>query len=364
MPLSVTGAGERTATVARSLPRRQPKATLQYDQRRVMTSDRHASAVAPLRGKTDPSHGGGGRGRRAAGRDGRDGPRDSADVAPWPPAPSGDDRPPGSAACSTHGRDHKPRRWRTGGYSSGRSSGVTAGPRRRSARSELRLDSAAPAVAQQRRPARSVGARDGHEGPAIPGPSPPAHESASTLPDRRATSPARRSSRTPCRSGTRDDDDPPTAVRAPSATCIGVRSVSANGSGAARRSGGFARGRASTPIRTWSARAIAPPPGSPGATTTTDRPHGRRVRQTSLPRHSGCRSTQRPFRFVVVDHTAWPSPAVPSREGTPAGHDQHRRPARNPPGRPDQNSLRSVFCFFRTRSEATRLQIRSLLRAP
>jgi hypothetical protein len=32
MLLSVTGAGERIATVARSLPRRQPKATLQYDQ--------------------------------------------------------------------------------------------------------------------------------------------------------------------------------------------------------------------------------------------------------------------------------------------------------------------------------------------
>jgi len=38
------------------------------------------------------------------------------------------------------------------------------------------------------------------------------------------------------------------------------------------RRGGFARGRASTPIRTWSARAIAPPPGSPGAATDTDRP--------------------------------------------------------------------------------------------
>ena len=82
------------------------------------------------------------------------------------------------------------------------------------------------------------------------------------------------------------------------------------------------------PIRTGSARAIAPPPGSPGATTDTDRPHGRRVRQTSLPRHSSGRSTQRPFHFVVVDHTVQPSPAVPSREGTPAGHDQHRRPAR------------------------------------
>ena len=58
-----------------------------------------------------------------------------------------------------------------------------------------------------------------------------------------------------------------------------------------------------------------------------DRPHRCRVRQTSLPRHSGGRSTERPLRFVV-DHTVRPSPAVPSREGTPDGHDQHRRPAR------------------------------------
>jgi len=45
----------------------------------------------------------------------------------------------------------------------------------------------------------------------------------------------------------------------------------------------------------------------------------------------------------VVDHTVRPRPAVPSRERTPAGHDQHRRPARNPSGRPDQTgpSLRS-----------------------
>ena len=92
---------------------------------------------------------------------------------------------------------------------------------------------------------------------------------------------------------------------------------SASCPGVAERSGGFARGRASTPIRTWSARARAPPPGSPSATTATDRPHGRRVRQTSLPRHSSCRSTERPFRFVVVDHTVRPSPAVPSREGYP-----------------------------------------------
>ena len=36
------------------------------------------------------------------------------------------------------------------------------------------------------------------------------------------------------------------------------------------------------------------------------------------------------LRFVV-DHTVRPSPAVPSREGTPTGHDQHQRPARNLP---------------------------------
>ena len=101
--------------------------------------------------------------------------------------------------------------------------------------------------------------------------------------------------------------------------------------GLAEPSGGFARGRASTPIRTWSARAIAPPPGPPGAATDADQPHRQRVRQTSLPRHSGCRSTERPFRCVVVDHTVRPSQAVPSREGTPVRHDQHQRPARNPP---------------------------------
>ena len=98
-------------------------------------------SIAAVRWKTDPSRGGGGRGKRVAGRDGRDGPRDSADGGPWQPAATGDDRPPGSAACSRHGRDHTPRRWRTGGCSVGRSSGVAAGPRRRSARGKLRLDS-------------------------------------------------------------------------------------------------------------------------------------------------------------------------------------------------------------------------------
>ena len=94
-----------------------------------------------MRWKTDPSRGGG-RGTRVAGRGGRDAPRDFAGVEPWRLAPTGDDRPPGSAACSRHGRDHTRRRWRRGGCSVGSSSGVAAGPRRRSARGGLRLDSA------------------------------------------------------------------------------------------------------------------------------------------------------------------------------------------------------------------------------
>ena len=122
--------------------------------------------IAALRGKTDPSRGGGGRGRRAAGRDGRDGPRDCAGVAPGQPAPSGDGRPPGSAASSRRGRGRTPRRWRTNGCSVGRffwrNGWSTASERA----GKLRLDSAPPAVAQQWRPARSVGARGGHEGPA------------------------------------------------------------------------------------------------------------------------------------------------------------------------------------------------------
>ena len=101
---------------------------------------RRVWSIAEVPWKTDPSRGGG-RDRRVAGRDGRDDPRDFAGGEPWRPAPTGDDRPPGSAACSRHGRDHTRRRWRTGGCSVGRSSGVAADPRRRSARGKLRLDS-------------------------------------------------------------------------------------------------------------------------------------------------------------------------------------------------------------------------------
>ena len=118
--------------------------------------------------------------------------------------------------------------------------------------------------------------------------------------------------------------------------------------------GGFARGRASTPIQTWSARARAPPTGAPRATTDADQPHRERVRQTSLPRHSRGRSTERPFRFVVVDHTGRPSLAVPSREGTPTRHDQHRRFARNPPS-VDTRSLRLALLLLQNRPEPTRV---------
>ena len=128
-------------------------------------ADGESGRSSPLRWKTDPSRDGG-RDRRVGGRDGRDGPRDCAGVGPGQPAPTGDERPPGSAACSRRGRDRTPCRWRTGSCSVGRSSGVAAGPRRRSAQGELRLDS-------QREPWHNcsdrlglVGARGGHEGPA------------------------------------------------------------------------------------------------------------------------------------------------------------------------------------------------------
>ena len=88
-------------------------------------------------------------------------------------------------------------------------------------------------------------------------------------------------------------------------------------------SGGFARGRTSTPIRTWSrarderrlhARlAQLPTPIGPTVTACARRA----FRGTRVVARRNAR-----FRFVVVDHTVRPSPAVPSREGTPTGHDQ------------------------------------------
>ena len=92
-----------------------------------------------------------------------------------------------------------------------------------------------------------------------------------------------------------------------------------------------------------------PPPVSlahPGATTDTDRPHRRRVRQTSLPRHSSGRSTERPLRFVVVDHTVRPSrPFRLARVPRPGMTNTDVRLG-TPPS-VDGPSLRLVSCFLR-----------------
>ena len=55
--------------------------------------------------------------------------------------------------------------------------------------------------------------------------------------------------------------------------CGQARAPTTTRSSPSWRCGGFARGQASTPMRTVVARAIAPPPGSPGATTGFARPH-------------------------------------------------------------------------------------------
>ena len=95
--------------------------------------------MAGVRGKCDPSRAAG-RGRRAAGRGGRDVLPDCADDERWRLERTGDDRPSGTATCSRHGRGHTPRRWRKDGCTGDRFSGGGAGPRRRSAQGDLRLD--------------------------------------------------------------------------------------------------------------------------------------------------------------------------------------------------------------------------------
>ena len=95
--------------------------------------------MAGMRGKCDPSRGGG-RGRRVDGRGGRDVLPDCADDGRWRPEQTGADRPTGTAACSRHDRGHTPRRRRRDGCTDGRLSGGGASPRRRSARGDLRLD--------------------------------------------------------------------------------------------------------------------------------------------------------------------------------------------------------------------------------
>ena len=95
--------------------------------------------MAGMRGKCDPLRGGG-RGRRVDGRGGRDVLPDCADDGRWRPEQTGADRPTGTAACSRHDRGHTPRRRRRDGCTDGRLSGGGAGPPRRGARGDLRLD--------------------------------------------------------------------------------------------------------------------------------------------------------------------------------------------------------------------------------
>ena len=95
--------------------------------------------MAGMRGKCDPSRGGG-RGRRVDGRGGRDVLPDCADDGRWRPERTGAERPSGTAACSRHDRGHTPRRRRRDGCTDGRLAVGGAGPRRRSARGDLRLD--------------------------------------------------------------------------------------------------------------------------------------------------------------------------------------------------------------------------------
>ena len=138
-----------------------------------LSPPREVCPMAGMRGKCDPSRGGG-RGRRVDGRGGRDVLPDCADDGRWRPEQTGADRPTGTAACSRHDRGHTPRRRRRDGCTDGRLSGGGAGPRRRSARGDLRLDNGPEPCHNSRAPARSVGARGGHEGPVgvQPGPHP------------------------------------------------------------------------------------------------------------------------------------------------------------------------------------------------
>ena len=103
---------------------------------------RQGRGVCPMtvgQGKCDPSRGDE-CGTRVAGRGGRDALRDCVDGGPWRLESTDGERPSGTAACSRHGRGHTPRRWRRVGCTDDRSSGGGAGPRRRSARGGLRLD--------------------------------------------------------------------------------------------------------------------------------------------------------------------------------------------------------------------------------
>ena len=154
-------------------------------------------------------------------------------------------------------------------------------------------------------------------------------KSASTLPDCSGTSPARRSSRTRCGQRTRADDDPFQAVRQVLQRCGAEDSRAANVN--AQPNVVPARDGAASRLA-WRSNRHRPAPPSPRA---PDEPSA--ALEWSLDRTPSSIRRRRPHRPA--------QPAVPSREGTPTGHDQHRRPARNPPS-VDGPSLRLV-CFLR-----------------
>ena len=105
---------------------------------------------------------------------------------PWRLEPIGDDRPSGTTACSRRGRGYTPRRRRRDGGSDDRLSVGGTGPRRRSARGDLRLDNGPePWHNSSDRLGLSELETVTRVRRAVPGPY-PRSEPAPTLPERRA----------------------------------------------------------------------------------------------------------------------------------------------------------------------------------
>ena len=179
-------------------------------------------------------------------------------------------------------------------------------------------------MAKQRRPARSVGARAVTRVRLIPGPHPTLEV---------------RFNATRLQSNLASPEVVPDSLR--SAHARRRRSLPSRPPGApALRSGGFARGQRQRPAergprarwRRLQARlAQQPTPTGPPSPRAPDEPSA--ALEWSLDRTPSSIRRRRPHRPA--------QPAVPSREGTPTGHDQHRRPARNPPS--VERDLRSAW---------------------
>ena len=194
---------------------------------------------------------------------------------------------------------------------------------------ELRLDSAAPAVAQQGRPARSCRSSGRSRGSGlIPGPHPTLEV---------------RFNATRLQSNLASPEVVPDSLRSAHArrrrSVPAVRQVLQRSRAEDSRAANFnahpdvvpARDSAAS-RRAWRSNRHRPAPPSPRA---PDEPSA--ALEWSLDGTPASVRRRRPHRPA--------QPAVPSREGTPARHDQYRRPARNPPS-VDGPSLRLV-CFLR-----------------